>query len=136
MSDPKQRDLDSVGRAASWLRERSKDPDPIPLGRARDGQDGQDWPAQGKPDETVAHLRPVEPRDWHVHRQSDVFAAAVARAMQEQGEPDLVHEVRREPTHQRGVGVDECSPGSAPGLVWDRRCDQTVEQRRDIGLSR
>jgi hypothetical protein len=87
VSDPKQRDLDSVGRAASWLRERSKDPDPIPLGRARDRQD---WPAQGKPDETVAHLRPVEPRDWHVHRQSDVFAEAVARAMQEQGEPDLV----------------------------------------------
>ena len=87
MSDPKQRDLDSVGRAASWLRERSKDPDPIPLGRARDRQD---WPAQSKPDETVAHLRPVEPRDWHVHRQSDVFAEAVARAMQEQGEPDLV----------------------------------------------
>ena len=87
MSDPKQRDLDSVGRAASWLRERSKDPDPIPLGRARDRQD---WQAQGKPDETVAHLRPVEPRDWHVHRQSDVFAEAVARAMQEQGEPDLV----------------------------------------------
>lgn len=87
MSDPKQRDLDFVGRAASWLRERSKDPDPIPLGRARDRQD---WPAQGKPDETVAHLRPVEPQDWHVHRQSDVFAEAVARAMQEQGEPDLV----------------------------------------------
>jgi hypothetical protein len=87
VSDPKQRDLDSVGRAASWLRERSKDPDPIPLGRARDRQD---WPAQGKPDETVAHLRPVEPRDWQVHRQSDVFAEAVARAMQEQGEPDLV----------------------------------------------
>jgi hypothetical protein len=87
VSDPKQRDLDSVGRAASWLRERSKDPDPIPLGRTRDRQD---WPAQGKPDETVAHLRPVEPRDWHVHRQSDVFAEAVARAMQEQGEPDLV----------------------------------------------
>jgi hypothetical protein len=87
VSDPKQRDLDSVGRAASWLRERSKDPDPIPLGRARDRQD---WRAQGKPDETVAHLRPVEPRDWQVHRQSDVFAEAVARAMQEQGEPDLV----------------------------------------------
>jgi len=87
VSDPKQRDLDSVGRAASWLRERSKDPDPIPLGRARDRQD---WPAQGKPDENVAHLRPVEPRDWQVHRQSDVFAEAVARAMQEQGEPDLV----------------------------------------------
>jgi hypothetical protein len=87
VSDPKQRDLDSVGRAASWLRERSKDPDPIPLGRARDRQD---WPAQGKPDETVAHLRPVEPRDWQVHTQSDVFAEAVARAIQEQGEPDLV----------------------------------------------
>ena len=87
VSDPKQRDLDSVGRAASWLRERSKDPDPIPLGRARDRQD---WRAQGKPDETVAHLRPVEPGDWQVHTQSDVFAEAVARAMQEQGEPDLV----------------------------------------------
>ena len=87
MSDPKQRDLDSVGRAASWLRERSKDPDPIPLGRAKDRQD---WPAQGRPDETVTHLRPVEPRDWQIHKQSDVFAEAVARAMQEQGEPDLV----------------------------------------------
>jgi hypothetical protein len=87
VSDPKQRDLDSVGRAASWLRERSKDPDPIPLGRAKDRQD---WPAQGRPDETVTHLRPVEPQDWQVHRQSDVFAEAVARAMQEQGEPDLV----------------------------------------------
>ena len=87
MSDPKQRDLDSVGRAASWLRERSKDPDPIPLGHAKDRPD---WPTQGKPDETVTHLRPVEPRDWQIHKQSDVFAEAVARAMQEQGEPDLV----------------------------------------------
>jgi len=32
--------------------------------------------------------------------------------------------------------VDECTPGSEPVLVWDRLCDQTVEQRRDIGLSR
>ena len=87
MSDPKQQDLDSVGRTASWLRERSKDPDPIPLGRARERHDR---PAQGNPDETVAQLRPVDPRDWQVHRQSDVFAEAVARAMQEQDEPDLV----------------------------------------------
>jgi len=87
VSDPKQRDLDSVGRAASWLRERSKDPDPIPFGRAKDRQG---WPAQGKPDETVTHLRPVELQDWQAHRQSDVFAEAVARATQEQGEPDLV----------------------------------------------
>jgi hypothetical protein len=87
VSDPKQRDLDSVGRAASWLRERSNDPDPVRLVRAKDRQD---WPAQGKPDETVTHLRPVGPQDWQAHKQSDVFAEAVARAMQEQGEPDLV----------------------------------------------
>src|SRR6202171_6863016 len=95
VSDPKQRDLDSVGRAASWLRERSKDPDPIPLGRARDRQD---WRAQGKPDETVAHLRAVEPRGWQVHRQSDVFAEAGAGALEETGEPDLV-EVPSVPQH-------------------------------------
>jgi hypothetical protein len=87
VSDPRQRNLDSISHAASWLRERRNDPDPIPLVRAKDGQD---WPAQGKPDETVARLRPVEPRDSQAHKQSDVFAEAVARAMQEQGEPDLV----------------------------------------------
>jgi hypothetical protein len=86
VSDPRQRDLDSISQAASWLRERSNDPDPIPLVRAKDEQD---WLARGKP-ETVAHLRPVEPQDSQAHTQSDVFAEAVARAMQEQGEPDLV----------------------------------------------
>jgi hypothetical protein len=86
VSDPRQRDLDSISQAASWLRERSNDPDPIPLVRAKDEQD---WPARGKP-ETVAHLRPIEPQDSQAHKQSDVFAEAVARAMQEQGEPDLV----------------------------------------------
>jgi hypothetical protein len=87
VSDPKQRDLDSISHAASWLRERSNDPDPVRLVRAKDRQD---WPAQGKPDETVTHLRFVETQDWQAHKQSDVFAEAVARAMQEQGEPDLV----------------------------------------------
>jgi hypothetical protein len=87
VSDPKQRDLDSIGHAASWLRERSNDPDPVRLVRAKDTQD---WPAQGKPDETVAHLRPVQPQDSQAHKQSAIFAEAVARAMQEQGEPDLV----------------------------------------------
>jgi hypothetical protein len=87
VSDPKQRDLDSISHAASWLRERSNDPDPIPLVRAKGKQN---WGAQGKPDETVAHLRPVEPQQSQAHKQSDVFAEAVARAMQEQDEPDLV----------------------------------------------
>jgi hypothetical protein len=87
VSDPKQRDLDSISHAASWLRERSNDPDPIPLVRAKGKQN---WGAQGKPDETVAHLRPVEPQQSQALKQSDVFAEAVARAMQEQGEPDLV----------------------------------------------
>ena len=53
-----------------------------------------------------------------------------------QGEADVVHEVRRELAHQRGVGVDERPPGGEPVLVGDRLGDQTVEQRRDIGLSR
>jgi hypothetical protein len=95
VSDPKQQDLDSIDRAASWLRERSKDPDPIGLVRAKNKQN---WPTQGKPDESVAHLRPAEPQDLQTHsqtpsqahQQSDVFAEAVARAMQEQGEPDFV----------------------------------------------
>lgn len=87
MSDPRQRDLDSISHAASWLRERSNDPDPIPLVRAKDRQD---WPAQREADETVAHLRPVEPQQSQPHQQSDIFAKAIARAMQEQGEPDLV----------------------------------------------
>jgi hypothetical protein len=87
VSDPKQRDLDSIGDAASWLRERRNDPDPIPSLRAKDKQD---WSAQGEPDEAVAYLRPVEPQASQARRQSDVFAEAVARAMQEQGEPYLV----------------------------------------------
>jgi hypothetical protein len=86
VSDPRQRDLDSISQAASWLRERSHDPDPISLVRAKDKQD---WPARGKP-ETVAHLRPIDPQDSQAHKPSDVFAEAVARAMQEQGEHDLV----------------------------------------------
>ena len=53
-----------------------------------------------------------------------------------QGEADVVHEVRCELAHERGVGVDERPPGSQPLLVWDRLCDQMVEQQRDIGLSR
>jgi hypothetical protein len=95
VSDPGQQDLDSIGRAASWLRERSNDPDPIGWVRAKDKQDR---PAQGKRDETGAHLRPVEPQRSQVHsqipsqahKQPDVFAEAVARAMQEQGGPDFV----------------------------------------------
>jgi len=49
---------------------------------------------------------------------------------------DVVDEVRRELAHQRGVGVDECPPGSEPVLVRDRLGDETVEQRCDIGLIR
>jgi hypothetical protein len=87
VSDPRQRDLDAIDHAASWLRERRNDPDPLPWMRAKDKQDRL---AQGKPDEIVAHLRRVDPQDSQAHKQSDVFAEAVARAMQEQGEPDLV----------------------------------------------
>jgi hypothetical protein len=52
------------------------------------------------------------------------------------GEADMLHEVRRELAHQRGVGVDECAPGSAAMPVWDRLGDQTLEQRGNIGLRR
>lgn len=95
MGDPGQQDLDSIGRAASWLRERSNDPDPIKWARAKDKQN---QPAQGKRDETVAHLRAVEPQNSQIHlpvhsqahKRPDVFAEAVARAIQEQGGPDFV----------------------------------------------
>jgi hypothetical protein len=87
VSDPKQQDLDSVEHVSLWLRERSNDSAPIPLGRVRDKQDG---PAQRNSDETVVQLRPVEGREQRAARQADVFAVAVAKAMQEELEPQFV----------------------------------------------
>jgi hypothetical protein len=87
VSDPKQQDLDSAGHAPSRLRERGNDPDPITLGRAKDKQD---WSLQREAEETGAHLRPVEGRDSRAQKQSDIFAEALAKAMQEQLETEFV----------------------------------------------
>jgi hypothetical protein len=86
VSDPKQRDLASIDHAASWLREPSNDLDPTPSVRAKDDQG---WSAQRKLDETVAYLRSVEGRDSQTQKQPDIFAEAVAKVMQEQGEPEF-----------------------------------------------
>jgi hypothetical protein len=86
VSDPKQRDLASIDDAASWLREPSNDLDPTPSVRAKNDQG---WSAQRKLDETVAYLRSVEVRDSQIQKQPDIFAEAVAKVMQEQGEPEF-----------------------------------------------
>jgi hypothetical protein len=85
VSDPKQQDPD--GHTQQWLRERGRSSDPISLARLRDRQD---WPAQRKLDEAVAHLRAIDGRDTRPQRQPDVFADAVAKAMRQQLEPEFV----------------------------------------------
>jgi hypothetical protein len=84
VSDPKQQDPDSMDPAPAWLRERNNDP--VPLARLKD----QDWPALRKLDETVAQLRAMERRDSQARKPPDLFAEAVAKAMQEQLEPEFV----------------------------------------------
>ena len=59
----------------------------IPLGRAIDEQD---WLAQREPNETAAHLRPLEGRGLRVQKQPDIFAEALAKVLQEQLERELV----------------------------------------------
>ena len=85
MSDPKQQDPD--GHIHPRLRERGRNSDPISLAQLRDRQD---WPAQRKLDEAVAHLRAIDGRDTRPQKQPDVFADAVAKAMRQQLEPEFV----------------------------------------------
>ena len=85
MSDPGRQELDSIGLAPTGLHERN-DWNPNPSGRAEDGPDG----SQREPYETVVHLRTVEDREARAQRQPDIFAEAVAKAMQEQLEPEFV----------------------------------------------
>jgi hypothetical protein len=89
VSDPEPKDLDSSVHAPlpPWPSETSNAPDQISLGRANDKRG---WPVQHKPDRTVLHLRPVEGQDSQVRKQSDLFADALAKVMQEQLEPKLV----------------------------------------------
>jgi hypothetical protein len=89
VSDPEPKDLDSTAHASlpPWPGKISNASDPISLGRANDKRG---WPAQRKPDTTVVHLRPVEGRDSQVRKQSDLFADALAKVMQEELEPELV----------------------------------------------
>ena len=65
----------------------SVEPEPIRLGNLRDNED---WSARLQPDENIAHLRPVGDRDPRAQKQPDVFAEAVAKAMQAQLEPEFV----------------------------------------------
>jgi hypothetical protein len=100
--DPKQQDLESVEHVSLWLRERSNDSAPIPLGHTKEepAQRSPDAtvvhlrPAEDvvhlRPDETVVHLRPVEDRDWRAPKHPDIFAEAVAKALQEELEPQFV----------------------------------------------
>jgi hypothetical protein len=87
VSDPRQRDPDFIDHAPPRPRQRSNDLDPIPLARAKDKQDRS---AQRKPNETAAHLRPVEGRGLRVQKQPDIFAEAVAKVLQEQLESEFV----------------------------------------------
>jgi hypothetical protein len=87
VSDPKRQDLDFIDHAPAGLHEPDNDQDPVSLGSAWDAQDGS---AQRRPYETVAHLRPVEGRERRIQKQPDIFAEAVAKAMQEQLEPEFV----------------------------------------------
>jgi len=92
VSDPRRQDLDSIdvdsiGRAPPGLHERGDDWAPSHLGRAKDRPDRS---AQRKSYEVVAHLRPVEDREQRGQKPPDIFAEAVAKAMQEQLEPELV----------------------------------------------
>jgi hypothetical protein len=85
VSDPGRQELDSIGLAPTGLHERN-DWNPNPSGHAKDGPDG----SQREPYETVVHLRTVEDREARAQRQPDIFAEAVAKAMQEQLEPEFV----------------------------------------------
>jgi hypothetical protein len=99
VSEPKQQEPDSIDPAPAWLRERNNDP--VPLARIKDKQD---WPAQRKLDETVAHLRAVADRDSRVQKQPDIFADAVAKALQEELEPELV-EAPSVLRHHQSLGI-------------------------------
>jgi hypothetical protein len=104
VSEPKQQEPDSqepdsIDPAPAWLRERNNDP--VPLARVKDKQD---WPAQRKLDETVAHLRAVADRDARAQKQPDIFADAVAKALQEQLEPEFV-EAPSVLRHHQSFGV-------------------------------
>jgi hypothetical protein len=111
VSDPKQQDLESVEHVSLWLRERSNDSAPIPLGHTKEEPAQRSpeatvvhlRPAEDvvhlrpdetvvhlRPDETVVHLRPVEDRDWRAPKHPDIFAEAVAKALQEELEPQFV----------------------------------------------
>lgn len=87
MSDPKQHNPDSNNHVPPWQREPADDPDQVPLGRATDEQD---WLVQRGPNETAAHLRPLEGRGLRVQKQPDIFAEALAKVMREQLERELV----------------------------------------------
>jgi hypothetical protein len=89
VSDPKRQDIgpnDPLYYVPRRLRERSNDPDPVPPAPAKDNEDR---PAR-KPDENIAHLRPVGGLDSPVQKQPDIFAEAVEKALQEQAEPEPV----------------------------------------------
>lgn len=99
VSEPKQQDPDSFDPPPAWLRERNNDP--VPLARLKEKQD---WPAQRKLDETVAHLRAVADRDARVQKPPDIFAEAVAKALQQQLEPEYV-EAPSVLRHHQSFGV-------------------------------
>jgi hypothetical protein len=124
VSDPKQ-GLDSTDRASPWLREHGDHSDPMPLGRIepirlariRDLQD-QPPALQDKPDGAIAGLRSVEGRDSRVQKESDIFAEAVARAMQEQLEPEAVEAPYLLQNRQSfGVAVKFVGAAGAAALV-------------------
>jgi hypothetical protein len=114
VSDPKQQDPDSIGHAAYRSRDRSRDSDPIPLARLRDRED---WPAQRKLDETVAHLRDAAGRDSRPQKQPDIFAEAVAKAMQAQLGPEFV-EAPSVLQHRQSSGIAaKCAIAAAVAAV-------------------
>jgi len=67
------------------------------------GKDENVWSAPRTPDENVAHLRPpIRLQDLRIQKQPDIFAEALARAEQEQFDPELV-EVPSFPRHRRSM---------------------------------
>jgi hypothetical protein len=104
MSNPKP-DLgpdDPLYYAPPRLGERNEQTDAV---TGEHGKDENVGLAPRTPDENVAHLRPpIRLQDLRNHKQPDIFAEALARAEQEQFDPDLI-EVPSFPRNRQSTGM-------------------------------
>jgi hypothetical protein len=114
VSDPGRQELDSINLAPSGPHERN-DWNANPSGHAKDAPDGS---AQREPYEAVVHLRAVEGREARAQRQPDIFAEAVAKAMQEQLEPEFVEAPSvLKNRHRDGVAGKSAAAAGVAALV-------------------